>query len=364
LLAVAGRLGRARVEQALFGDQRPSNDAADEPFPTLPLCTCSCSSIVISRGSWSGKSTGRRIRKDTATAASANCISTGAASRMWLLRQEHPPGEKGFIDWAGATIPVHDAVTGEVWPASLFVMVLGASSYTYAEATRDQQLTSWLSSHMHAFEYFGGVPRLLVPDNPRTGVSRACRYDPDLNPTYQELALHYGVGVVPARPYRPRDKAKVEVGVQVVERWIIAALRHRKFFRLEDVNRAVRELLERLNQRPFRKREGSRASVFAALESSALRPLPAERFDMSQWSRARVNIDYPSPSRATSTACRTRWSRNGWKSAPRRQPWRFFIKGSAWLRISAVAHAAKPSPRTSTGRRVTKHIWSGHPRAW
>jgi len=187
---------------------------------------------------------------------------------------------------------VHDAVTGEVWPASLFVMVLGASSYTYAEATRDQQSTAWLSSHMHAFEYFGGVPRLLVPDNLRTGVSRACRYDPDLNPTYQELALHYGVGVVPARPYRPRDKAKVEVGVQVVERWIIAALRHRKFFRLEEVNRAVRELLERLNQRPFRKREGSRASVFAALERSALRPLPAERFDMSQWSRARVNIDY------------------------------------------------------------------------
>jgi transposase len=133
---------------------------------------------------------------------------------------------------------------------------------------------------------------LLVPDNPRTGVSRACRYDPDLNPTYQELALHYGVGVVPARPYRPRDKAKVEVGVQVVERWIIAALRHRKFFRLEEVNRAVRELLERLNQRPFRKREGSRASVFATLERSALRPLPTERFDLSQWSRARVNIDY------------------------------------------------------------------------
>jgi transposase len=145
---------------------------------------------------------------------------------------------------------------------------------------------------MHAFEYFGGVPRLLVPDNLRTGVSRACRYDPDLNPTYQEMAMHYGVGVVPARPYRPRDKAKVEVGVQVVERWIIAALRHRKFFRLEEVNCAVRELLERLNQRPFRKREGSRASMFAALERSALRPLPAERFDLSQWSRARVNIDY------------------------------------------------------------------------
>jgi transposase len=209
-----------------------------------------------------------------------------------VLRQTHKPGEKGFVDWAGATIPIHDPVTGEVWPASLFVMVLGTSSYTYAEATRDQQLTAWISAHIHAFEYFSGVPRLLVPDNLRTGVSRACRYDPDLNPTYQEFAMHYAVGVVPARPYRARDKAKVEVGVQVAERWIIAALRHQTFFRLEDVNRAIRELLERLNQRPFRKREGSRASVFAAVERNALRPLPAERFDMSQWSYARVNIDY------------------------------------------------------------------------
>jgi transposase len=209
-----------------------------------------------------------------------------------VMRQVHKPGEKGFVDWAGATIPVHDPVTGEVWPASLFVMVLGASSYTYAEATRDQQLTAWISAHIHAFEYFSGVPRLLIPDNLRTGVSRACRYDPDLNPTYQEFAMHHDVGVVPARPYRARDKAKVEVGVQVAERWIIAALRHQKFFRLADLNHAIRELLERLNQRPFRKREGSRASVFAAVERTALRPLPAEPFDMSQWSYARVNIDY------------------------------------------------------------------------
>jgi transposase len=209
-----------------------------------------------------------------------------------VLRQIHKPGEKGFVDWAGATIPVHDPVTGEIWPASLFVMVLGTSSYTYAEATRDQQLAAWINAHIHAFEYFSGVPRLLIPDNLRTGVSRACRYDPDLNPTYQEFAMHYDVGVVPARPYRARDKAKVEVGVQVAERWIIAALRHQKFFRLADLNNAIRELLERLNQRPFKKREGSRASVFAAVERNALRALPAEPFDMSQWSYARVNIDY------------------------------------------------------------------------
>src|ERR1700730_3500486 len=209
-----------------------------------------------------------------------------------VLRQEHKPGEKGFVDWAGATIPVHDPVTGEVRPAPLFVMVLGTSSYTYAEATRDQQLSAWISAHIHAFEYFSGVPRILIPDNLRTGVSRACRYDPDLNPTYQEFAMHYDVGVVPARPRHPKDKAKVEVGVQVVERWILAALRHQKFFRLADLNHAIRELLERLNQPPFRKRGGSRASVFAAVERNALRPLPAEPFDMSQWSYARVNIDY------------------------------------------------------------------------
>jgi transposase len=186
-----------------------------------------------------------------------------------VLRQEHKPGEKGLVDWAGATLPLHDPISGEVRPASLFVMVLGASSYTYAEATLDQQLTSWLNAHIHAFEYFGGVPKLLVPDKPRTGVSRACRYDSDLNPTYQEMAMHYGFGVVPARPYRPRD-----------------------IFRLEDLNRAIWELLERLNQRPFKKRTGSRASIFAEIERSALQTLPAERFDMSQWSRARVNIDY------------------------------------------------------------------------
>jgi transposase len=208
-----------------------------------------------------------------------------------VLRQEHKAGEKMFVDWAGATIPVHDASTGEVWPASLFVAVLGASSYTYVDATRDQQLEAWIQAHIHALEFFGGVPTLTVPDNTRTAVTRACRYDPDLNPTCQDFAVHYGMGVVPARPYKPRDKAKVESAV-LVERWIVAALRHRKFFSLTELNRAIRELLVRLNDRPFRKREGSRASLFQSLEKPALAPLPTERFDMGQWARATVNIDY------------------------------------------------------------------------
>jgi transposase len=209
-----------------------------------------------------------------------------------VLRQEHKAGEKMFVDWAGPTIPVYDATTGQAWPAWLFVSVLGASSYTYAEATRDQQLQAWIQAHIHALEFFHGAPRLVVPDNAKTAVTRACRYDPDLNPTYQEFAMHYGMGVVPARPYKPRDKAKVECGVLVVERWIMAALRHRKFFSLPELNQAIRELLVRLNERPFRKRDGSRASLFHSLEKPALAALPAERFDMSQWARATVNIDY------------------------------------------------------------------------
>lgn len=209
-----------------------------------------------------------------------------------VLRQPYKAGERTFVDWAGTTIPIHSRTGGEPEQAHLFVAVLGASSYTYAEATRDEQMMSWLSAHMHAFEFFGGVTKLMIPDNTKTGVNRACRYDPDLNPTYQEMAMHYGIGVVPARPYKPRDKAKVETGVQIVERWIVAALRKRRFFSIEELNQAIRELLVHLNQRPFRKRAGSRASLFEELDKPALMPLPAERFDLSQWSKARVNIDY------------------------------------------------------------------------
>jgi len=209
-----------------------------------------------------------------------------------VLRQEHKAGEKMFVDWAGTTIPIYDRQGGPPQAGHLFVAVLGASSYTYAEATSDEQLSNWIAAHLRALEFYNGVPALIVPDNTKTGVTRACRYDPDLNPTYQEMALHYGVGVVPARPYKPRDKAKVESGVQIVERWIVAALRHHRFFTLAEMNVEIRRLLEGLNNRPFRKRQGSRAALFAAVDRPALRPLPLERFDLSEWSRAKVNIDY------------------------------------------------------------------------
>ena len=149
-----------------------------------------------------------------------------------------------------------DPQGGPERPASIFVAVLGASNYTYAEATASQELENWIGSHIRAFEFLGGVPQLVIPDNTRTGVNRACRYEPDLNRTYHELAMHYGVGVLPTRPYKPRDKAKVETGVQIVQRWIVAALRHRKFFSLAELNQAIRELLTPLNQRPFRRERG------------------------------------------------------------------------------------------------------------
>jgi transposase len=209
-----------------------------------------------------------------------------------VMRQEHRAGEKLFVDWAGDSIPIYDARTGEVTPASLFVAVLGASTYTFARATLSQDLGNWVECHVAAFEYCQGAPRLVVPDNPRTGVNRACRYEPDLNRTYQEMAAHYGVAVLPARPRKPRDKAKVENAVLIAERWIIAALRHRKFYNLADLNEAISELLEKLNTRPFRKREGSRDSLFAELDRPALQPLPSERYELAFWKTVRASIDY------------------------------------------------------------------------
>ena len=213
-------------------------------------------------------------------------------SQELVLRQQHKPGEKLFVDWAGSKIPVHDRESSAVQETSLFVAVLGASSYTYAEATASQELEAWIGAHVRAFEFFGGVPELIVPDNTKTGVTKPCRYDPDLNPTYHEMALHYGVGVLPARVRKPRDKAKVEVGVQVAQRWIVAALRHRRFFSLREVNQAIAPLLDKLNQRAFQKRSGSRASLFAELDQPALRALPQQRFELAEWSKATVNIDY------------------------------------------------------------------------
>lgn len=170
--------------------------------------------------------------------------------REWLkkqkrsMRQTHKAGEKLFVDYAGQTVPIVSHVTGEMRTAQIFVAVLGASNYTFCEATWSQKLPDWINSHVRAFEYLQGVPEIVVPDNLKSGVTNACRYDPDINPSYQQLAAHYGVALVPARPLKPKDKAKAEVGVQIIERWILARLRHHTFFSLAELNHCIKALLE------------------------------------------------------------------------------------------------------------------------
>lgn len=214
------------------------------------------------------------------------------AQQKRSMRQAHMGGEKCFVDYCGPTVPVVDSTTGEVRQAQIFVAVLGASNYTYVEASWSQPLPDWLQSHVRAFEFFGGAPAVLVPDNLKSGVKRACRYDPELNPGYQQFAEHYQVAIVPARPYKPKDKAKVEVGVQVVERWILARLRHQTFFSLIELNGAIRGWLAVLNLRPFKQLPGHRQAAFEALDKPALRSLPAHPYRYVDIKAAKVNIDY------------------------------------------------------------------------
>lgn len=209
-----------------------------------------------------------------------------------VLRQPYRAGEKMFVDYAGQTIPLLDPHTGEIRQAFLFVAVLGASNFTYAEAQDAQTLPHWIGGHTRAVAYFHGVAAVAVPDNTKTAVHHACWYEPELNPTYADWAAHYGTVVLPARPRQPRDRAKGEAGVQVAERWILAVLRHRTFTSVAEANAAIAELREALNDRPFRKRDGSRRQLFEALDRPALRPLPATPYEYAQWKQAKVAIDY------------------------------------------------------------------------
>ncbi len=208
------------------------------------------------------------------------------------MRQVHLAGEKLFVDYAGQTISIQDPGTGEVREAQVFVAVLGASNYTFAEVTWSQSLPDWIGSHVRAFAFFGGVPHILVPDNLRSGVSKASRYEPELNATYNDMARHYGTAVVPTRVRKPKDKSKVEVGVLIVERWILARLRNLTFFSLLEANIAVSELLTDLNTRPFQKLPGCRREAFETLDLPALLPLPGEQYEYADWKLATVNIDY------------------------------------------------------------------------
>lgn len=209
-----------------------------------------------------------------------------------MMRQKHRAGEKLFIDYAGQTMPVVDPQTGAVEQAQIFVATLGASNYTYVEAQASQSLPDWIGAHVRVLSFLGGVPEVLVPDNLKAGVKSPHLYEPDLNPTYQEFARHYGVAVVPARSRKPKDKAKVEVGVQVVERWILAPLRDRTFFSLAELNQAIRELLTPLNERTMKHLGKSRRELFVELDQPALQPLPKEPYEFALWKKARVHIDY------------------------------------------------------------------------
>ena len=209
----------------------------------------------------------------------------------YCMRQEHRGGEKLFIDYSDG-LSIVDTITGELILTQLFVAVWGASNYTYAEATPSQTLPDWIGSHGHAFEYFACAPHVLVPDNLKSGVSKACKYEPDLNPTYSDMAEHYGCAVLPARPRKPRDKAKVENGVLIAQRWILAVLRHRTFYSLAELNGAIRECLERLNTRLLRRIKKSRRELFESLDQPNALPLPQRPYEYAEWYKARVQLNY------------------------------------------------------------------------
>jgi transposase len=219
--------------------------------------------------------------------------------RAWLsrrglsMRQTHHAGDKAFLDYSGKKPSYWDRATGKRVEVELFVAVLGASNLTFAEATETQQVIDWICSNVRALNYFGGVPRAMIPDQLKSGVTRADVFEPEIQKTYAELAAHYGTVIFPARPGKPRDKPKVEVGVQVAQRWILARLRNETFFSLMELNARIAELLEELNARPMKKLGGvSRRELFERIERAELKPLPATPFEPSTWKKAKANVDY------------------------------------------------------------------------
>ena len=279
------------------------------------------------------------------------------------MRQSHVAGEKMFVDYAGATLEVIDGLTGEVRAAQIFVATLGASSYTYAEATWTQALPNWIGSHSRAFAYFGGVAAQVVPDNLKSGVVKACLYDPEINRTYAGMAAHYDTAIVPARPRKPRDKAKVEVSVQIVERWVLARLRNRRFFSLAELNQAIHERLEDLNGRETKHLGASRRKLFEALDRPALKPLPAQPYQYAEWKQRRAGLDYHVEiakhyySVPHTLAKQKLWARITERTVE------IFLKASVWPPTCAdpAIDATPPSPNTCPVRTGVMPV--GHRRA-
>ena len=284
------------------------------------------------------------------------------AQQKRSMRQLHLAGEKLFVDYSGATVPIVNPDTGEVRCAEIFVATLGASNYTFATASWTQRKADWIDAHIQAFEFFGGVPEIIVPDQLRSAVSKPCRYEPTINTSYQHMASHYKTVVIPARPLKPKDKAKAENAVLIVQRWILAKLRHHTFFTLAELNLTIKSLLEDLNQRPFKKLPGSRLSQFHALDQPALKPLPATRYEYLEFKLARVILIITLSSISTITRYRIIWLKRKLKYKPAAKESLFSSKVSR----SHVTHALNARegspPARRTCRKPTNTSSNGHPR--
>jgi transposase len=303
--AISGYLSRARAAGVAWPLAEDIDDARLEALLFPPPCGTPADQRPMPDWAW----VHRELRRPDVTLALLwEEYRAGAADgisyswfcdlyRAWAgrlkptMRQIHIAGERMFVDFAGRAAEVIDANTGEAIPVQIFVAVLGASSFTYAQATWSQKLPDWIAAHVRAFAFFGGAARQTVSDNLKAGITKASFYEPMVNRTYADMARHYRTAIVPARPYKPRDK-EVEVGVQVVGRWILARLRHRRFFSLVDLNTAIRALLDNLNDRPMRGWGTSRRALYEQLDRPALEILPAEPYEYAEWKRCRVNLDY------------------------------------------------------------------------
>lgn len=285
----ASKLDEQALEQQLFPPAPPSNQARPMPDWSQVHKELGRAHVTLSL-LWREY----KLEHPTGLQYSAFCDHY----RQWsgklnvTMRQIHIPGDKMFVDYAGATLEVIDSNTGEIRKAQLFVATLGASNYTFAEATWSQGIADWIGSHVRALNFFGGCPRSVVPDNLKSAVIKAHPFDPTINESYAEWARHYDIAILPTRVRKPKDKAKVEAAVLLAERWIVAALRNTKFFSLHELNQAIGELLEKLNTHPFKKMKGSRLTAFEELDKPALKSLPTEAYEFADWKKARVGIDY------------------------------------------------------------------------
>jgi transposase len=273
------------------------------------------------------------------------------------MRQTHVAGERLFVDYAGDGVPVViDRLTGELRKAQIFVAVLGASSFTFAHASWTQTLPDWIDAHVRAIETIGGVPHLLVPDNTKTAVIKACFYDPQVNRTYAEMAAHYGAAILPARPRKPRDKAKVEQAVLIVERWLLGRLRHHTFYSLAEVNAAIADLMTHLNEaRPIRRLGVTRRQLLEEVDRPALKSLPVEPYEFHEWRTCRVGIDYHVEIAAHYYSVPHRFARAEVDARMTARTIEIFLKGeriAAHMRVSGNhGHTTVPEHMPSSHRR-------------